>query len=179
MPDIFTNAKPFFDIQFPSTGDSFSISGFRNEFLALGMMDTMILKPFADGSFPARVHIRGTDSNNYFQPVYYGNNDQRVFIQSGDVPQFGLEFDSEFPRIDIVYMDTSGDYQIHLGTAAPNPTIPSFGGVSGDLRLPICAIYVKPATNTNGGALWNYEDKDSHSGDSFIYADLRPWLRFK
>ena len=175
MPDVFTNAKPYFDIQFPSSGDGFSIAKMRNQFLGLGMMDFIPGKPVATGR--NKIAVMGRDASGFFNPVYYGDNNQRTFFQSGDSPVFVTPSSGKV-RLDIVYLNTSGDILIQQGTeVVSNPTLPSLGAVggSGDTRLPICAVLNKSTQSV----IWSFEDKDSHTGDGYIQHDLRPWLRFK
>ena len=176
MPDVFTNAKPYFDIQFPTSGDGFSISGFRNQFLAAAFLDFIPLKPVATGRADKKIGIRGRDASSYFNPIYYGSNNQRVFFNSGDSPAFDTPAAGN-QRLDIVYINTSGDILIHKGNEVVSATtLPSFGGgTSGDERLPICAVLNKSTQNS----IREFQDKDSSSGDGYIYQDLRPWLRFK
>ena len=76
------------------------------------------------------------------------------------------------PRIDIVYMTPSGDYKIAQGTEAASPTLPTLAP-SGDSRTPICAVWNRPGQ----ARIVNFENKDSNTGDGYIYQDLRPWLR--
>lgn len=175
MPDVFTNAKPYLDIHFPSSGDGFSISGFRNNLLALAFLDFIPGKPVATGRQDKKIAVRGRDASSYFNPIYYGDNNQRVFFNSGDTPAFATPGDG-LQRIDIVFLTPSGDILIHKGPEVASATaLPSFGGgVSGEQRLPICAVLNKATQQ----AIWEFQDKDSHTGDGYIYQDLRPWLRF-
>lgn len=173
MADVFTNAKPYFDVSFPSSGDAFSIAGFRNQFLALGFMDMIPLKPLPHPT-ALKISVLGADNAGYFRPIYFGlsNNDKRTYFNSGDSPL--MVGPVSLPRLDIVYLTPSGDIRIVTGTEAATPTLPSLSP-SGDTRFPICAVYHRVGENY----IWNYNDKDSHTGDGYIYQDLRPWLRFQ
>lgn len=171
MPDAFNNAKPYFDVTFPTSGDTFNIAGFRNALTALAFMDAIPLQPRAHNPANMSILIRGQDSSSFFMPVYYGDADQRVSFSSGDTSTMAAP--SVSPRIDIVYMTPSGDYRIQTGTEAASPTLPSLGP-SGDTRLPICAIWHKKSETK----IVNFEDRNSNTGDGYIYKDLRPWLHF-
>ena len=170
MPDPFTNARPYFDVSFPTSGDSFSISGFRNNFAGLGFLDVIPLQPRAHNPADKKIMIRGRDASSFYNPVYYGDANQRTPFSSGDSATMNAPVTS--PRIDIVYMTPSGDLGIVTGTEAATPTLPTLAP-SGDSRFPICAVYHK----TTMTKIVNFEDKDSNSGDSYIYQDLRPWMR--
>lgn len=171
MPDPFTNARPFFDVSFPSSGDSFSISGFKNQFQALGFMDNIFAQPRAHNPADLRIMVRGRDASSFYNPIYAFDADKRVFFNSGDSAV--MTAPSSSPRLDIVYLTPSGDIRIVTGTEAATPTLPALSP-SGDTRMPICAIYHK-STETK---IVNFEDKDSNTGDGYIYQDLRPWLRY-
>lgn len=171
MSDTFTNARPYFVVTFPSTGDGFSVSGFRNQLLALAFMDLIPCQPRAHNPANLSIMVRGRDASSFFNPIYYGGADQRVFFSSGDSP--AMSAPASNPRIDIVYLTPSGDIKVQTGTEAASPTLPALAP-SGDSRLPICAIFHKK-TETK---IVNFEDKDSNTGDGYIYQDLRPWLRF-
>lgn len=171
MPDTFTNARPYFDVTHPSSGDSFSVAAMRNAFLALGFMDMIPCQPRAHNPANLSIMVRGRDASSFFNPIYWGNADQRTFFGSGDSP--AISAPSVSPRIDIVYLTPSGDIRVQTGTEAASPTLPSLSP-SGDTRLPICAIWCKKTMTK----IVNFEDKDSNTGDGYIYQDLRPWLRF-
>lgn len=170
MPDQFTNARPYFDVTFPSSGDGFSISGTRNALGGLGFLDVIPLQPRAHNPANTSIMIRGRDASSFYNPVYYGDADQRVPFSSGDTGTFSAP--SSNPRIDIVYLTPSGDLKIQQGTEAASPSLPSLAP-SGDSRFPICAVYNK----VGQAKIVNFEDKDSNTGDGYIYQDLRPWMR--
>jgi hypothetical protein len=170
MPDPYTNARPYFDVAFPSSGDSFSIQGFRNAFAGLGFLDMIPLQPRAHNPPNLSIMVRGQDASQYYNPVYFGNADQRIPFSSGDTSNFSAP--AANPRIDIVFLTPSGDVRVQTGTEAINPTLPSLGP-SGDTRFPVAAIWCKPGMTK----IVNFEDKDSNSGDGYIYKDLRPWMR--
>lgn len=171
MPDSFTNARPYFDVTFPSSGDGFSISGFRNALAGLGFLDMIPLQPRAHNPANTSIMVRGRDASGFFNPVYAGDADKRLFFSSGDSMSFTAPTSN--PRIDIIYLTPSGDIRSITGTEAATPTLPSLSP-SGDTRIPICAIYHK----TSQTKIVNFEDKDSNTGDGYIYQDLRPWLHF-
>lgn len=170
MPDSFTNARAYFDPTFPSSGDGFSIVGYRNAFAALAFIDHLPLQPRAHNPADNKIMIRGRDASSYYNPVYYGDGNQRVPFVSGDTTAFATPVSN--PRIDIVYMTPSGDYKIAQGTEAVSPTLPTLAP-SGDSRTPICAVWNRPGQ----AKIVNFENKDSNTGDGYIYQDLRPWLR--
>ena len=170
MLDPYTNARPYLDVVFPSSGDGFSIAGFKNVHQALAFLDMIPLQPRAHSPGDMRVMIRGRDAASFYNPVYTGDANQRIGFASGDTTT--MTAPSANPRIDVVYLTPSGDLRIITGTEAATPTLPTLAP-SGDTRLPICAIYHK----TTATKIVNYEDKDSNTGDSYIYQDLRPWLQ--
>ena len=170
MPDSYTNARPYFDVTFPSSGDGFSIAGFRNALAGLGFLDHIPLQPRAHNPANLSIMVRGQDAAQFYTPVYFGNADQRIPFASGDTANFAVPAGN--PRIDIVYCTPSGDYKVQQGTEAASPTLPSLAP-SGDTRFPIAAVWCKPGMTK----VVNFEDKDSNSGDGYIYKDLRPWMR--
>ena len=123
MPDPFTNARPYFDVTFPSSGDGFSIAGTRNAFAGLGFMDFIPLQPRAHNPADLRIMVRGTDASSFFNQAYWGNADQRIPLLSGDSPAVVAPVSN--PRIDIVYKTPSGDILTVTGTEAGVPTLPS------------------------------------------------------
>ena len=171
MPDAFTNARPYFDVTFPTSGDGFSISGMRNALTGLGFLDLIPLQPRAHNPADTKIMVRGRDASGFYNPIYANDANERVVFSSGDSPAIAAP--SANPRIDIVYLTPSGDIRIVTGTEAVTPTLPSLAP-SGDTRMPICAIYLK----TTQTKIVNFEDKDSNTGDGYIYQDLRPWLRY-
>lgn len=168
MPDPFTNARPYLDPTFPTSGDGFSISGFKRQLQALAFLDMIPLQPRAHNPADNKIMVRGRDASGYFNPVYYGSTDQRVAFGSGDSPAFATPASS--PRIDIVYVTPSGDIRIKQGTPAASPILPGLGTTSGD--IPVCAVWNRPSQTK----IVNFEDKDSNTGDGYIYQDLRPFL---
>lgn len=172
MPqDPFPNARPYYDPTTPSSGDSFSIAGMKNALQGLGFIDSIQLQPRAHNPANTSIMVRGTDASGFYRPIYAGDADKRTLFASGDSP--AISAPASNPRIDIVYLTPSGDIRIQTGTEAASPTLPSLSP-SGDTRLPICAIWNK----TTQARIVNFEDKDSNSGDGYIYQDLRPWLQF-
>lgn len=173
MPDPFTNARPYYDVNFPSSGDSFVtiISNIKNALQGLGFMDMIPLQPRAHSPADLKVMVRGRDASSFYNPIYWGNADQRTFFGSGDSPAMAAPASN--PRIDIVYLTPSGDIRIVTGTEAASPTLPSLSP-SGDTRLPICAVWHK----TTETKVVNFEDRNSNTGDGYIYQDLRPFIRF-
>ncbi len=170
MPDPFTNARPYYDVTFPTSGDSFSISNTRNALQGLGFLDMIPLQPRAHSPGDLRIMVRGRDASSYYNPIYAGDADKHLFFSSGDSATMSAP--SSNPRLDIVYLTASGDIRIVTGAEAATPTLPSLSP-SGDTRIPICAIYHK----VGEAKIVNFEDKDSNSGDGYIYQDLRPFLR--
>lgn len=170
MPDSFTNARAYFDPTFPSSGDGYSIASHRNTLAGLGFLDHLPLQPRAHNPANRAILVRGRDSAGFYNPVYYGNADQRTPFVSGDTANFATPASN--PRIDIVYMTPSGDYKIAQGTEAASPALPSLSP-SGDSRFPICAVWNRPGQTK----IVNFEDKGANTGDGYIYQDLRPWMR--
>lgn len=171
MPnDPFSNARAYFDVSFPSSGDGFNISKFRNSLAGLGFMDFIPLQPRAHNPADNKIMVRGQDASSFFNPVYYGDGNQRVPFSSGDSPTISAPISN--PRIDIVFLTPSGDVRVTTGTEAASPTLPTLAP-SGDSRFPICAIY----TRVGQTKIVNFEDKDSNPNDGYIYKDLRPWMR--
>lgn len=167
MPiDQFTNARSYYDPTFPNSGDGFSISGFKNTFQGLGFMDFLPLQPRAHSPGDMRVMVRGRDTNGFYSPVYATDNNTRIFFNSGD--SSAMSAPSSNPRLDIVYLTPSGDIRIVTGSEAAAPTLPTLSP-SGD-RMPICAVYHKVGETK----IVNFEDRNSNTGDGYIYQDLRP-----
>ena len=169
-PDSFSNARPYFSVTFPSSGDAYSIAGYRNAFAGLGFLDMIPLQPRAHNPPDMRILVRGQDVSSFYNPVYAGDANSRIPFASGDIS--AISAPASLPRIDIVYMTPSGDYRVVTGTPAASPTLPTLAP-SGDTRFPICAIWCKPSMTK----IVNFEDKDSNTGDGYIYKDLRPWIR--
>lgn len=176
MSDPFTNARPYLDPTFPSSGDSalFLIANIKRQLQALAFLDMIPLQPRAHNPADLKIMVRGRDASSYYNPIYYGsgNNDKRTFFSSGDSPAMAAP--SVNPRIDIVYLTPSGDIRVVTGTEAVTPTLPGLAP-SGDTRLPICAIWQKKSMTK----IVNFEDQNSNTGDGYIYQDLRPFLRFQ
>lgn len=170
MPDQFTNARAYFNPTFPSSGDPFSVHGFRNVFAGLGFLDMLPLQPRAHSPADLKIMVRGQDASSFFNPVYYGNADQRVTFSSGDTPTIAAPVSN--PRIDIIYVTPSGSILVKTGTEAAAPTLPSLSP-SGDTRFPIAAVWCKVGMTK----IVNFEDRNANSGDGYIYKDLRPWMR--
>lgn len=171
MPDPYQNARAYYDVTYPSSGDSFSIPALKNALQGLGFMDMIPLQPRAHSPADTKIMIRGRDAGGYFNPVYAGDSNSRIFFMSGDSPAFATP--ASLPRIDIVYITPSGDVKIQQGTEAAIPSLPSLAP-SGDTRLPVCAVYNRPSQSR----IVNYETKDSSTGDGYIFQDLRPFLKF-
>ena len=173
MPvDPFQNARAYYDVTFPNSGDSFlqATSAIKNAFQGLGFMDFIPLQPRAHNPANTSIMVRGRDASAYYNPVYAGDADAHIFFSSGDSPTMAAP--SSNPRLDIVYLTPSGDLRIITGAEAATPTLPSLSP-SGDNRIPICAVYHKVGETK----IVNFEDKDSNTGDGYIYQDLRPFLR--
>ena len=154
-----------FNVSFPSGDDLFSQVSWRKNFIGLYEGDHLPFRPLAHASGDMSIMVLGTDQANYFNNVYYGNNNQRIPLSSGDSPAMVAPVTNS--RIDLIYADPSGDVAVQSGTEAASPAIPN--APSGDC-FPICAIYHKTTTT----AIRNYEDRDTYTGDSYIQKDLRP-----
>lgn len=170
MPDPFKNARPYYDVTFPSSGDGLSIAAMKNALQGIGFLDMIPLQPRAHSPADTKIMVRGRDASGFFNPLYFGDSNARLAFVSGDTP--AISAPASNPRIDIVYITPSGDIKVLTGTEAVSPTLPSLSP-SGDTRMPVCAIWCKPSQTK----IVNFEDKDSNTGDSYIYQDLRPWLR--
>lgn len=171
MPnDPFSNARAYYDVSFPSSGDGFNILKFRNAFAGLGFMDFIPLQPRAHSPADTKIMVRGQDASSFVNPVYFGDANQRTPFASGDTPAIAAP--SANPRIDVVYLTPSGDIRVVTGTEAASPTIPTLAP-SGDSRLPVCALWCRPGQTK----IVNFEDNASNPNDGYIYKDLRPWLR--
>ena len=154
-----------FNVSFPSGDDLFSQENFRKNFVGLYEGDHLPFRPLAHESGDMSIMVLGTDQADYFNNVYYGNNNQRIPLSSGDSPT--MVAPSSNSRIDLIYADPSGEVIITTGIEAISPAIPN--APSGDC-FPVCAIYHK----TTSTAVRNHEDKDTFTGDSYIQKDLRP-----
>ena len=164
MPDQIPEQQTF-NVSFPSGDDTFSQVSWRKNFIGLYEGDHLPFRPLAHASGDMSIMVLGTDQADYFNNVYYGNNNQRISLSSGDSPT--MTAPSSNSRIDLIYADPSGDVAVTTGTEAATPTIPN--APSGDC-FPICAVYHK----TTSTAIRNYEDRDTYTGDSYIQKDLRP-----
>src|SRR5438876_1133875 len=140
MADAFSNARAFFDVTFPTSGDGFSISKMRNALNGLGFTDFIPLQPRAHNPADLKIVVRGRDASSFYNPIYYGDGNQRIAFSSGDSPAMVAPVSN--PRIDIVYLTPSGDLKVATGTEAAAPTLPTLAP-SGDSRTPICAIWHK------------------------------------
>lgn len=129
-------------------------------------MDFLPLQPRAHAPADLKVMVRGRDSGGFYSPIYAGDNNTRIFYNSGDSPAMVAPVSN--PRLDIVYLTPSGDIRIVTGSEAVTPALPSLSP-SGD-RIPICAIYHR----TTETKIVNFEDRNSNTGDGYIYQDLRP-----
>ena len=154
-----------FNVSFPSGDDVFSQENWRKNFVGLYEGDHLPFRPLAHESCDMSIMVLGTDSADYFNNVYYGNNNERIPLSSGDSPTMVKPVSNS--RIDLIYADPSGDVAISAGTEAASPSIPN--APSGDC-FPICSVYHK----TSSTAIRNYEDRDTYTGDSYIQKDLRP-----
>ena len=157
--------KGTYDISFPTGDSSFASANFRNNFLSIYAGDLLHLRPIAHDIPDMSIMVLGSDHNKFFNNVYYGTNNKRLSLVSGDSPI--MTAPSANPRIDIVYIDGSGDIFAQAGVEAISPIIPNVP--SGDV-IPICAIY----HSTTSERIVSYADKDIYSGDSYIYKDIRP-----
>lgn len=171
MPDQFTNQRAYYDPTFPTSGDGFSIAGMRNALMGLGFMDFLPNQPRARNPADLKVMVRGEDANPFYNNIYFGNADQRMPCGSGDSPTISAPVSNA--RIDIVYRTPSGDILVRTGTEAASPTLPSLAP-SGDSRYPVCAVYCKVGMTK----ILNFEDRNTSTGDGYIFQDLRPLVRF-
>lgn len=171
MADPFKNARAYYDVTVPSSGDGFQIiSQLKNALQGLGFMDMIPLQPRAHSPADTKIMVRGTDASGFYRPIYGADTNTRVFFSSGDSPAFNAP--SSNPRIDIVYVTPSGDIRIQQGVEAAVPTLPSLAP-SGDTRLPVCAVYNRPGQTR----IFNFENSAANTGDGYIYQDLRPFLQ--
>lgn len=71
---------------------------------------------------------------------------------------------SSNPRIDVVYLNTSGSLLVQQGSEAvsPSPTYPT-GNV-----LPVWEVYLRPSS----GSIYDYD----HGSQGYLYRDIRPFL---
>lgn len=161
-----TPAKATFDIQFPSGSHPYSGHSMRNNLLGIYEGDLQPMRPLAHDVPDMRVMILGADAQGYFKGIYYGDCSQRIPVASGDTA--AMSAPASDPRIDVVYLKTDGTIGVETGVEATNPTIPVISA-SGD-RIPVCAVYHRVGTQR----IVNYADKDTYTGDSYIYQDLRP-----
>lgn len=169
MADPFKNARAYYDVTVPSSGDGFSIAAFKNALQGLGFMDMIPLQPRAHSPADNKIMVRGRDASSFYNPGYSSDSNSRIPFASGDTPAF--QSPASNPRIDIVYVTPSGDLKIQQGAEAASPTLPSLSP-SGDTRMPVCAVWNRPGQ----ARIVNFENKDSSTGDGYIYQDLRPWL---
>lgn len=158
--------KATFDTTYPTGDADFSSDNFRANNQALYAGDLLPGRVLAHDVPDTGVMVLGSDASSFSRQLYMGDTSQRMPIAaSGDLT--GFNFAVTNPKIDVVYLDRSGDYFIAEGAEAATPVHPVLP--SGDV-LPLVAVYHR----AGGAKIVNYADKDSYSGDSYIYQDLRP-----
>jgi len=161
-----TPPKATFQMSYPTGDSSFSSSNFRNNFQSLYEGDFLPLRALAHATPDSSLMILGADAGDFSVPIYYGHANQKVYVSaSGDTSNFSYPAGND--RIDVVHMDASGDFHITAGSEAASPVIPPFP--SGEV-IPVVAVYHRLGSTK----IANYADKDSYSGDSYIYRDMRP-----
>ena len=153
-------------MSYPTGDSSFSSSNFRNNFQSLYEGDFLPLRALAHATPDSSLMILGADAGDFSVPIYYGHANQKVYVSaSGDTSNFSYPASND--RIDVVHMDASGDFHITAGSESASPVIPPFP--SGEV-IPVVAVYHRLGSTK----IANYADKDSYSGDSYIYRDMRP-----
>ena len=161
-----TPPKATFQMSYPTGDSSFSSSNFRNNFQSLYEGDFLPLRALAHATPDSSLMILGADAGDFSVPIYYGHANQKVYVSaSGDTSNFSYPASND--RIDVVHMDASGDFHITAGSESASPVIPPFP--SGEV-IPVVAVYHRLGSTK----IANYADKDSYSGDSYIYRDMRP-----
>jgi len=161
-----TPPKATYQMSYPTGDSSFSSSNFRNNFQSLYEGDFLPLRALAHATPDSSLMILGADAGDFSVPIYYGHANQKVYVSaSGDTSNFSYPASND--RIDVVHMDASGDFHITAGSESASPVIPPFP--SGEV-IPVVAVYHRLGSTK----IANYADKDSYSGDSYIYRDMRP-----
>ena len=110
-------------------------------------------------TIPRDMHVTITSG------TWYTGENTRIEFVGGVTPT--ITAPTTNPRIDVIYVTTSGTIGIQQGTEAANPqiTMPTISGV-----LPIHALYLNTTASGIG------YPTETYSG--YIYKDLRPFLTY-
>lgn len=110
------------------------------------------------------VAIDSCSIGSFYKQAYIGG--QPISMEAKASP--AVTAPSANPRIDILVVDSAGTLAWIVGTEAASP-VPNWAGIP-SARIPICLVYCK----TTMVKIVDYEDKDAHSNEGFIYSDIRP-----
>lgn len=113
------------------------------------------------------VAVESADAASFYKQVWMNN--QPLNFTGGASPD--ITNPNANPRIDILYINSSGTLVWVVGTEAADP-VPNWSGLPHNV-LAICLVYCKPLMTK----IVDYEDKDSYPNDGYIYGDCRAFLQ--
>lgn len=116
------------------------------------------------------VAIEGTESGSYYKNVYMADTIQPMAVSGKVSPTLVAPVTN--PRIDILVIDTAGTLTWIAGTEASSP-VPAWSSIPRH-KMPICLVYCK----TTMTKVLDYEDQSTDTNQGYIYADVRPFLKF-
>lgn len=116
------------------------------------------------------VVVEGSQVGNaFYRPVYVGSSTP---LDMATQASPALSAPSANPRVDILTVNSAGTLAWIVGNEASSP-VPKWASLP-DTVIPLCLVYCK----TTMVKVVDYEDKDANPNEGYIYADLRPFLRF-
>lgn len=146
---------------------AFNKDNMNNQFHSLFQGDSSPLRPRAQATPDMTLAVLGTPAESYYSPYWIGKNAPLSYTAGNSS---AISAPSANPRIDILYVNSSGALAWVTGTEAASPAAPNFG-LAG---VPICYVYCK----TTMTKIVNYEDKDANPTHGYIYQDIRPNYSF-
>ncbi|MBI4227667.1 MAG: hypothetical protein HY600_05315 [Candidatus Omnitrophica bacterium] len=150
----------------PADADGFVASDHRNVGSALFQGDVAVLRPRAKSPAGMAINVAAATVESFFRQVYY-NSAQSAFA-GGDSPTFTAPTTN--PRIDLLYLNSSGTLAIQQGTEAASPVPPTYPNLAGN--LPLCEVYLKVGMTK----IINFEDSGANPAEGYLYRDVRPWM---
>lgn len=150
----------------PADADGFVASDHRNAYSALFQGDIAALRPRAKSPAGLVITVAAATVESFFRQVYY-NSAQATFA-GGDSPAFTVPTTN--PRIDLLYLNSSGALAIQQGTEAASPTPPTYPNLA--QNLPLCEVYLRVGMTK----IVNFEDAGANPAEGYVYRDVRPWL---
>lgn len=112
------------------------------------------------------VAVSPADIASFYKQVWV--SDQPLSFTGGASPT--ISNPSAYPRIDILYIDSSATLSWVQGVEQASP-VPNWANLPNNV-IAICLVYCQPSMTR----VVDYEDKDSFPNDGYIYTDCRPFL---